>query len=579
MWLSVALPLAGVAHAVHGTAAAASPSRPNIVFLVAESTDGRAWARDYQQGAVKLPNIFALQDAGVEFQSHYSNAPVCCPSRAAFWSGRHVHNIPHRQASSGLPVAGAWNNYEGLPANFSRRMDQVLEQEGYNVKMSGKFDWTTGGHSENVHLDAWTMYARYPYNLSESPGGWVEEGGCVDRGTVRPGRTPSPSDSAHKGDWQVLDSSVTWIKAEAAHDPRPFFVYQGMNIVHPPYVTSEYWFSTVDQSKVAVPEWQDLEDMHPCDFQSSMLKGCLPPPSSKEGAYFYSRAHRVRIRTIYLAMIAEFDAMVGRYVQAVKDTGRAGNTVFIVTSDHGDMQMEHRQYYKMVPYDASSRVPMVLMDGRRPRKNRLVTTAATQLIDIFPTVLAYAGVPKSRWPELDGAPMQALFDAGDGFAASALGGRPDFAVSQFHGDDIAMSWFLVVHGGLKLVVWGTGDMHPHQLFNLTADPDEMRNLAGVPTVQPTVKLLLGKLRSVVDFPAVARGVAKYGQDSLKHWVRATPHWRAAMGKRGLRWYGSWSRNAQGAIAAVEQFLAQTPGVAACRTEKVWPPPASASLII
>ena len=50
---------------------------------------------------------------------------------------------------------------------------------------------------------------------------------------------------------------------------------------------------------------------------------------------------------------------------------------------------------------------------------------------------------------------------------SGAAGRPDFVVSQFHGDNIAMSWFLVVATGIpapgtstpstfKLIVYGTG---------------------------------------------------------------------------------------------------------------------------
>ena len=57
-------------------------------------------------------------------------------------------------------------------------------------------------------------------------------------------------------------------------------------------------------------------------------------------------------------MIAEFDAMVGKYVDTVKAAGVWEQTVTIVTSDHGDMQMEHQQFYKMVPYEASTRVPL-----------------------------------------------------------------------------------------------------------------------------------------------------------------------------------------------------------------------------
>merc|ERR1712217_204554 len=88
--------------------------------------------------------------------------------------------------------------------------------------------------------------------------------------------------------------------------------------------------------------------------------------------------------------------------------------------------------------------------------------------------------------------------------------RPDFIMSQFHGDNIAMSWFLVVHTDLKLVVWGDGDHHPHQLFNLTADPDEMVNLISHPDMQDYVQMLLNKMQSVVDYKAVSQNVAKYG---------------------------------------------------------------------
>ena len=71
--------------------------------------------------------------------------------------------------------------------------------------------------------------------------------------------------------------------------------------------------------------------MHPCDLQSSMLKGCLP--SHDEQGAIEDEARRRNVRRIYYAMIAEFDAMVGLYIDAVEKAGLADNTVFIVTSD------------------------------------------------------------------------------------------------------------------------------------------------------------------------------------------------------------------------------------------------------
>ena len=50
-----------------------------------------------------------------------------------------------------------------------------------------------------------------------------------------------------------------------------------MNIVHPPYVTNQYWYGKVNQTAVTAPAWAPVQQMHPCDLQSSMLKGCTPP--------------------------------------------------------------------------------------------------------------------------------------------------------------------------------------------------------------------------------------------------------------------------------------------------------------
>ena len=310
-----------------------------------------------------------------------------------------------------------------------------------------------------------------------------------------------------------------------------------------------------------MPAWRPLDELHPCDLQSSMLKGCTPADGDAD---FYSVDRRRRIRRICapsesrartlpiaralparretdrsplaavsdLAMIAEFDAMVGEYVSTVEDAGVTASTVFIVTSDHGDMQMEHQQFYKMVrpttppstshtlthhpiphllptqsphalssrplppslhslplpqvPYDASASVPMVVSDGRHPYATTVRST--TQLIDIYPTIMDLAEVPAAKRPaKLDGTSMLRLFQP-PGAAAAAPPERPPFVVSQFHGDNIAMSWFLIVQvvdgAAYKLVRWGTGAESPSMLFNISADPDENANLLGAPGGAP-----------------------------------------------------------------------------------------------
>ena len=134
-----------------------------------------------------------------------------------------------------------------------------------------------------------------------------------------------------------------------------------------------------------------------------------------------------------------------------------------------------------------------------------------------------------------------------------------------------MSWFLVVHDGFKLVVWGSGDQHPHQLFNLTADPDEMSNLVSEPTMQSRISSMLSKMSSVVDYQTVAKNVAKYNQDSMKFWVNNTKNWPGVLGSKNLRWHESWKQSPKENVAAIQTWLAEPPQIHECRANQVWPP--------
>jgi arylsulfatase A-like enzyme len=354
---------------------------PNLIFLIVESTDGRTYHEDSD---AYMPNIRALQMRGAYFKNFYSNSPVCAASRTSIWSGRHVHRIPH--SNQGVPVNGAWNNAEGnapaftkgwgdaletlgtelnyssnRPRAMNRQGDQHTVRQGCETCSFGKTDWTVGSHALWNWLQCWTMYAPLPYNLTQNmtvhtsapdrltavagDGGWSEQpngGQCRSDGTIHPGNR------THEEDWGAAALNTAWIRDKTmygATHAQPFYVYQGMNIVHPPYKTTQNWYDKISDN-LTVPEWQPLETMHPCGLQSAMLKGCIPTAAEAED--FYSLQRRRNVRRVYLAMIAEFDAMVGEYVRAIDDVGLTDRSIFIVTSDHGDMDMEQQQFYKMV---------------------------------------------------------------------------------------------------------------------------------------------------------------------------------------------------------------------------------------
>ena len=59
-------------------------------------------------------------------------------------------------------------------------------------------------------------------------------------------------------------------------------------------------------------------------------------------------------------MCAETDYMLGSVIEALKNFGLYNNTFIIFLSDHGEMNMEHRQVWKNSMYEASSRVPLII---------------------------------------------------------------------------------------------------------------------------------------------------------------------------------------------------------------------------
>ena len=232
--------------------------------------------------------------------------------------------------------------------------------------------------------------------------------------------------------------------------------------------------------------------------------------------------------------------------------------------------MERQQFYKMVPYEASASVPMVVYDGRNPIPGgHVVSNVPTQLIDIFPSVLELGNVSKVLWPQhLDGYSFVSLLSS-----TTQLSSRPDFVVSQFHGDNIAMSWFFIVQQFqdtfLKLIVWGTGNEVPSMLYDLIRDPNETYNLIDHEEYASIINEMRRNLNSVVDVETVAMSVAAYEHTMMKNWINSTTNWREEIHKKGLRWDVSWNASSENSFKALENWI-QNPTLQPCRHTLSWP---------
>jgi len=188
------------------------------------------------------------------------------------------------------------------------------------------------------------------------------------------------------------------------------------------------------------------------------------------------------------------------------------------------MNMEHRQYYKMVFWDGSSRVPLIVSAGNKIEMNRgIIMNHLTSSLDIFPTLLAMANVsvPANLTNVLNGynlLPYLTKNNTNDNDV------RPNYIMSQFHGDDIHLSWFMLRKDQWKYVTYGTGTEVPLRLFDMVNDPNELNDLGrNASAYAGLIAELDALLLTMVDYPSVATDVESYNKESFVLWRDAFPN--------------------------------------------------------
>ncbi|XP_038125752.1 arylsulfatase K [Cyprinodon tularosa] len=498
-------------------------AKPNIVMVMSDAFDGRL-SFDPGSKVVQLPYINYLRELGSTFLNAYTNSPICCPSRAAMWSGQFVH------------LTQSWNNYKCLDANSTTWMD-VLQRSGYRTKMLGKLDYTSGSHSVSNRVEAWTRDVQFLLRQEGRPVSQL----VGNMSTVR----------IMEKDWDNTDKAAQWIHQTAARLNEPFALYLGLNLPHPynteslgptaggsTFRSSPYWLSKVSSELVSVPKWLPMAAMHPVDFYSTYTKNCSSEFTEEEVK---------SIRTFYYAMCAEADAMLGQVISALRETGLLDNTVVIFTADHGELAMEHRQFYKMSMFEGSSHVPL-LVTGPGVKSGQQVHQPVS-LVDLYPTVLEIAGIPAVGY--LSGNSILPFISKARHFSKND---HPEWVLSEYHGCNANASTYMLRVGHWKYIAYADGRSVPPQLFNVTLDKDELHNVV---LKFPDVRLQLDKLlRSIVDYPKVSAAVQIYNK-------REFTVWRESLGRNyteviaNLRWHVDWQKDIPANQRAIDTWLQKT----------------------
>lgn len=449
----------------------------NIIHFHAESWDGRMLGMlGHPALRHATPNIDRLAAEGTQFERAYCTHPICCPSRANMWSGRYTHNCE------------SWNNNKGLETGMWCLLDHL--PRSHTLKTLGKLDYLTGAHTVMNRVADWLACSGVDKPVFDEC--YSQNHTVADDRNVR----------CHASDWQRLDEAIAFLEGQVAQqrqgDAKPFFLTFSSGLVHPKFHTNRYWLDKIPEEAVDCPP-PDASD-HPCIRYQRLTKGWR---------YGFDDATVRRVRRIYLAMCAEGDAIVGALVDAMKRLGLDADTYFVFTSDHGELALEHQDWYKMSLYEGSVRVPLIVAGPGVLPGQRLANLVS--LIDLCPTFMELAGLPPRA--DCDGESLVPLL-------TGATRASRDSAYACYMGLTMNTSAFMLRQGRWKYIAY-VG--YPCQLFDIEADPGELDDCsARHPDV---VRRLDADLRAIVDCEQTHRDLLAYNKEAFRQWRRQA--------KRGL----------------------------------------------
>jgi arylsulfatase A-like enzyme len=179
---------------------------------------------------------------------------------------------------------------------------------------------------------------------------------------------------------------------------------------------------------------------------------------------------------------------VGRLVDELKAQGVYENTMIVFIGDNGYFHGDRGLADKWYPYEQALRVPLIVKDPRIPARKRGSTRDQLVLnIDLAPTLIAAAGLPVPG--SVQGQDISPLYvkDVPPRWRDEFFYGHPTITSR----DRIPASQG-VIRRDRKYVYWPEFDYE--QLFDLKTDPDEIRNLAGVPAQADD----LGRMRRALE---------------------------------------------------------------------------------
>ena len=444
--------------------------QPNIVVIITDQqrTDTMAC---YGNGWIQSPHHDALAERSFVFENAYVTQAVCTPARGSLITGLYPHS--HGCVVNGIPLREETLSIAEMMPNTYRK--------GYVGK------WHLGDDGNCQHgFDEWCSIADgCGYHQ------WLLDQGFAPDVPNRftPQQRAEMPASAQIGAY-VGEESERFIRENTGG---PWLLVASTFEPHPPYRGPHDGLYDPEEIPLGPtflkhPEGHSLFNRVRSDFYRNTT-------DARVVAEDMTRDENWRkLRAQYLGNVKIVDDAIGKMVQALDETGQMENTIFVFTSDHGEMAGDHRMWEKRAFYEESARIPFLMhvpwLSTEQTRVDGVFGHA-----DLVPTLLDLAGLP---------IPDQCQGES----VADALTGdrdlREHMAFMEWNGigdrnlgnPDInlvaTLPWRCVVTGDRWKLNLCAGDQC--ELFDLNTDPFEENNLFDAPEHRDRIRNMAAAIR-------------------------------------------------------------------------------------
>ncbi len=484
-------------------AVAGAVSRPNIVIVIAD--DVTPSYHGCYGGPTPTPAIDRLAREGAIFHRACGVAPLCNPSRFTIFTGMYPGRAPSASAgcSPGDPYS-IQQNADVTPAMAA--LPRLLRAGGYftghvgkwhsNFTHAGAKEWPEhlgrGADPDDRAVDAALrdLQETHKRTVRECAGfEWVQ---AVHWGNV--GAANKPDALGHHNPAWKTDAALEFLE-EAARDGRPFYLHLANTVPHGPDVNlslgADHRYTPA--GKLGAPPHS-----HPPDETV---------PRRLRAAGLQTEGPIAGINTGMVMIDDQIGALLGK----LEAMGAVQNTIFLYTADHGI-------FGKGTCYLGGFRLPLVVRWPAGIQAGQSVD-APVSFVDFLPTLCEAAGVAVPGPDRIDGVSfLDGLTGRGPwrreaayqemGVSRGLLKGSWHYVAFRYPASVIARMEAGEMEMPPDVSGYGEspfGDLNfrykpsyfePEQLYNISEDPDERRNLADDPACAGVLEAMRRELWAV-----------------------------------------------------------------------------------